>query len=57
MSKHTNLAFKNGDKDNESEEINRFAGLTEIVYNTDSVGMFKKGLLADTLQRIERVFF
>ena len=55
MSKHTNQPFKNGDADNESEKINRFAGLTEVVYNKDGFDMFRKGLLTDTLEKILQV--
>jgi len=53
MSKHTNVAFKVGDKDNESEAINRFGGLTDIALEPKLLPIFTKGLLTDTLEKIQ----
>jgi hypothetical protein len=54
MSKHTGLKFINGDKDNHDQEINRFSGLTEVVYDTANLSVFRRILLNKGLTEIQK---
>ena len=49
---HNGQKIGNGDPDNSGQEINRFNGLTEIVYEKTNLEAFKKTLLNETLDKI-----
>jgi hypothetical protein len=54
MNNSTKKEFVNGDKDNAYQSVNRFNGLTELVYNKDVLRAFKPVLLRDVLTRMDR---
>jgi hypothetical protein len=54
ISKHTGLKFINGDKDNNDQEINRFSGLTEVVYDTANLSVFRRILINKGLTEIQK---
>lgn len=51
----TGLIFKNGDTDNQNQKINRFNGLTNIIYENDNIDSFKINLLNDTISSIKKL--
>jgi hypothetical protein len=52
LNKKTGNIFQNQDTDNQSQKINRFNGLTEIIYGKNNLQSFKNTLLNDTLNKI-----
>lgn len=54
MNNTTKKEFVNGDKDNAYQSVNRFNGLTELVYNKAVLNAFKPVLLQDVLTRMDK---
>jgi hypothetical protein len=54
MNNSTKKEFVNGDKDNAYQSVNRFNGLTELVYNKAVLHAFKPVLLQDLLTRMDK---